>query len=158
MDEDERILTMSLHIMTRDGAKARARQLRAEAAAAGTSLSHSKALERVAVELGYRDWNTASARLSNRPEAPCQLGDRVSGLYLKQTFEGRVHAIRELAGGMGYEVTLHFDTPVDVVEFDSFSALRQRVTATVDANGVSWAKTSDGQSHLVLQDVLNGIV
>ncbi len=149
---------MSLRITTRDGAKARARQLRLEAASLGQSLSHAAALERVAKDLGYRDWNTASARLSNQPEAPCQLGDHVRGQYLKRPFEGRVHAIRELSGGIGYEVTLHFDTPVDVVEFDSFSAFRQRVTATVDADGVSWSRTSDGVPHLILQDVLNAIV
>ena len=142
---------MSLRIMTRDGAKARAKQLRAEAAANGASLSHSKALEQVAAELGYRDWNTASARLSNRPEAPCQLGDRVRGLYLKQTFEGRVHAIRELAGGMGYEVTLHFDTPVDVVEFDSFSNWRHRIRGTLGKDGRSVRRTSNGTPHLTVE-------
>ncbi|WP_348763393.1 glyoxalase superfamily protein, partial [Hyphomonas atlantica] len=89
---------------------------------------------------------------------PCQLGDHVFGRYLKQPFHGRVHAIRELAGGMGYEVTLHFDTPVDVVEFDSFSAHRQRVSAMVGSDGVSWAKTSDGVPHLIIETVANGIV
>ncbi len=69
-----------------------------------------------------------------------------------------MHAIRELAGGMGYEVTLHFDTPVDVVEFESFSGFRQRVTAMVSGDGVSWAKTSDGVPHLVIEAVSNGIV
>ncbi|MGB3627543.1 MAG: glyoxalase superfamily protein [Henriciella sp.] len=136
---------------TREQAKARARQLRSELAAAGQSISHAKALEKVAHELGYRDWNTASARLSNQPEVPLQVGDRVSGHYLKQPFEGRVHAVRELAGGIGYEVTLHFDTPVDVVEFESFSGLRQRVSAMISEDGVSWNKTSDGVPHLVVQ-------
>jgi len=149
---------MSHSITTREAAKTRAREIRTEQANAGTSISHARALELVAREIGYRDWNTASARLSNRPESPCQLGDRVSGLYLKQPFEGRVHAIRELAAGMGYEVTLHFDEPVDVVEFESFSGLRQRVTAMVGGDGVSWAKTSDGAPHLILGDVLSGTV
>ena len=149
---------MPQSITTREAAKARARELRLEASTAGQSISHSKAIGMVAAELGYRDWNTASARLSNTPEAPCQLGDHVFGRYLKQPFHGRVHAIRELAGGMGYEVTLHFDTPVDVVEFDSFSAHRQRVSAMVGSDGVSWAKTSDGVPHLIIETVANGIV
>ncbi|WP_291075057.1 glyoxalase superfamily protein [Hyphomonas sp.] len=149
---------MTQTITTRDAAKARARELRLEAGTAGHTISHSKALELVAAELGYRDWNTASARLSNTPEAPCQLGDQVAGRYLKQPFEGRVLAIRELAGGMGYEVTLHFDVPVDVVAFDSFSAHRQRVSAMVGGDGKSWAKTSDGQPHLIIEQVLNGTV
>lgn len=142
---------MTYTITTRAQAKARARELRAEAATRGKSLSHANALEAVAHELGYRDWNTASARLSNQPEIPLQVGERVSGRYLKQPFQGRVHGVRELAGGMGYEVVLHFDEPVDVVEFDSFSGLRQRVSAMISDDGVSWNKTSDGVPHLVLQ-------
>ncbi|MEQ8556788.1 MAG: glyoxalase superfamily protein [Henriciella sp.] len=141
---------MTYTITTRAQAKARARELRAEAATRGKSVSHANALEAVAHELGYRDWNTASARLSNQPEIPLQVGERVSGRYLKQPFQGRVHGVRELAGGMGYEVVLHFDEPVDVVEFDSFSGLRQRVSAMISDDGVSWNKTSDGVPHLVL--------
>lgn len=142
---------MSTTITTRAQAKARAREIRAEAARSGKSLSHSHALEAVALELGFRDWNTASARLANQPEVPLQVGERVSGRYLKQPFQGRVHAVRELAGGMGYEVTLHFDEPVDVVSFESFSGFRQRVSAMVDENGISWAKTSDGVPHLIVE-------
>ncbi|WP_018147649.1 glyoxalase superfamily protein [Henriciella marina] len=141
---------MSHNITTRAQAKAHARELRAEAAQRGESLSHARALEAVAHKLGYRDWNTASARLSNQADIPIQVGERVSGRYLKQPFAGRVHGVRELAGGMGYEVTLHFDKPVDVVEFDSFSGLRQRVSAMVSEDGISWSKTSDGVPHLVI--------
>ncbi|MDP3897208.1 MAG: glyoxalase superfamily protein [Mesorhizobium sp.] len=135
---------------TRDQAKRRAHALREDAAARGVSLSLAAALERVAVELGYRDWNTASARLSNAPPVPLQVGDRVAGRYLKQPFEGRVLAVRELADGGAFEVTLHFDQPVDVVECESFSNFRQRVDATISADGVSWSRTSDGQPHLVV--------
>lgn len=133
---------------TRDEAKRRAFALRDELKAQGTPISHAEALEKVAAELGYRDWNTASARLSNEPERPLQVGDRVAGQYLKKPFAGRVLAVREMLGGQGYEVTLHFDQPVDVVEFDSFSAMRQRVHGTVSKDGVSWTKTSDGEPHL----------
>ncbi|GGB56319.1 MULTISPECIES: glyoxalase superfamily protein [Henriciella] len=141
---------MTHAITTRAQAKARAREIRSEHARAGRSLSHAHALESVAHELGYRDWNTASARLSNQPDIPLQVGERVSGKYLKQAFTGRVHAVRELAEGMGYDVTLHFDEPVDVVEFESFSGLRQRVSAMISEDGVSWAKTSDGIPHLIV--------
>ena len=135
---------------TRDQAKQRAHDLRAASATAGAPISLAAALEKVAAELGYRDWNTASARLSNEPPRPLQVGDRVAGRYLKQPFAGRVLAVREMAGGGAFEVTLHFDEPVDVVEFESFSALRQRVNATVSADGVSWSRTSDGEPHLVV--------
>ncbi len=134
--------------VTREQAKQRASAMRADYARRGIAISHSAALEKVAAELGYRDWNTASARLSNLPEVPLHVGDRVAGSYLKQAFQGRVLGVREVYGGGAYEVTLQFDTPVDVVSFDSFSAFRSRVTATIGADGVSTAKTSDGRPHL----------
>lgn len=135
---------------TREQAKLRAQAIRAEHAARNMTISHSAALEKVAAELGYRDWNTASARLSNLPEVPLQVGDRVTGTYLKMPFAGRVLGVREVYGGGSYEVTIQFDTPVDVVTFDSFSAFRHRVTATIGSDGVSAAKTSDGHPHLVI--------
>ena len=138
---------MTSHIYTRVQAKARARQIKAESEG---SLSLAAALETVAKEMGFRDWNTASARLSNAPDTSWQVGERVRGHYLKQAFSGRIHGVRELQAGSGYEVTIHFDAAVDVVEWDSFSAHRQRVTALVSPEGVSWAKTSDGVPHLVV--------
>ena len=65
------------------------------------------------------------------------------------------HSIEAL---QGYLNGPDFDEPVDVVEFESFTGFRQRVTAMVGGDGVSWAKTSDGAPHLILGDVLNGIV
>lgn len=138
---------MKTHIYTRVQAKARARQIKAES---DSPLSLAAALEHVAKEMGFRDWNTASARLSNAPETGWQVGERVSGHYLKKPFIGRVHAVRELQGGAGYQLSLHFDAPVDVVEWDSFSAFRQRVTLSVSPEGVSWTKTSDGVPHLTV--------
>ena len=138
-------------ITNREQAKARARELRAGLSAAGTPISHAQALEQVAHDLGYRDWNTASARLSNAPEIPLQVGDLVSGRYLKQPFTGRVLAMKELFGGAAFEVTIHFDAPVDVVAFESFSNLRTRVTITVSASGISQARTSDGAPHMILE-------
>ena len=135
---------------TRDQAKERARQLRRDLAARNVTISHSQALERVAAELGFRDWNTAVARLSNDPPFSINIGDTVSGTYLKQPFTGRVLSVREMGGGSHFQVTLHFDEPVDVVEFESFSAFRQRVNATIDADGISPAKTSDGEPQMVI--------
>lgn len=136
---------------TRAQAKTRAAEIRAEEAARGRAISHAAALERVAAELGYRDWNTAAARLSNRSAQPFAVGDRVEGRYLKQPFAGRVLALRELAGGEAFAVTLQFDEPVDVVAFDSFSNYRSRVNATVSVDGVSAAKTGDGVPHLIVE-------
>ncbi|MFN3911246.1 glyoxalase superfamily protein [Hyphomonas sp.] len=149
---------MKTPVTNRDQAKARARELRAELAASGSPVSHAEALERVAGELGYRDWNTASARLSNEPDVPLQVGDRVAGRYLKQAFTGRVLGVREVAGGAAFEVTIRFDAPVDVVEFESFSNLRTQVQITVSAGGVSAFKTSDGAPHMVVERTSAGIV
>lgn len=142
---------------TRDQAKLRARDLRRELAARGVAISHGQALERVAAELGYRDWNTAVARLSNEPPFTINVGDAVSGAYLKQPFTGRVLAVQEMSGGSHFKVTLHFDEPVDVVSFESFSAFRQRVTATVDADGVSPAKTGDGEPQMVIRPLSSAL-
>ena len=67
------------------------------------------------------------------------------------SMEAAMGYIRQQWGGMGYEVILHFDEPVDVVEFESFSGLRQRVKAMISEDGVSWSKTSDGVPHLIVQ-------
>ena len=149
---------MTSLITNREQAKARARELRAERAARGNAISHSESLELVAAELGYRDWNTASARLSNEPDVPLQVGDEVAGRYLKQPFKGRVLSVREIGGGAAFEVTIRFDAPVDVVEFDSFSNLRTQVNVTVSAGGVSKFKTSDGVPHMVVERTSAGIV
>ena len=149
---------MTSLITNREQAKARARELRAERAARGNTISHSESLELVAAELGYRDWNTASARLSNEPDVPLQVGDEVAGRYLKQPFQGRVLSVREIGGGAVFEVTIRFDAPVDVVEFDSFSNLRTQVNVTVSAGGVSTFRTSDGVPHMVVERTSAGIV
>ncbi|MGE4325779.1 MAG: glyoxalase superfamily protein [Pseudodonghicola sp.] len=136
------------------GFKARAKSLRAKLAAQGTEISHSQALELVAHQEGARDWNTLRA-LASRPARdtnarPLAVGDRVTGRYLGQPFTGRVHGLSHSPYSPHMRITLHFDTPVDVVRFDSFSAFRQRVTATIDENGHSPQKTSDGVPQLIV--------
>lgn len=149
---------MTQTIFTRDHAKARAKEIRAEFASSGNKITHSQSLEKVAQESGFVDWNTMSARLGNAPELTLNIGDLVGGHYLKQPFEGRVIAIRQLDGGSALEITLDFDEPVDVVTFDSFSAFRKRVNATISSSGVSFAKTSDGIPQMVIERVGNMLV
>ena len=138
-------------------AKQRAKIMRKDLFSRGIKISYGQALERVAAEIGYRDWNTAVARLSNEPPFRIQVGDTVSGAYLKQPFTGQVLAVREIGGGSHFEVTLHFDEPVDVVSFDSFSAFRQRVNVTIDDTGVSPSKTSDGEPHMVIWPLASAV-
>ncbi|MDR5652401.1 glyoxalase superfamily protein [Ruixingdingia sedimenti] len=132
-----------------EAAKAEARALRAALAAQGRETTHSAALETVARAHGFHDWNTLHAQLGNRLQPPAMPGDRVAGRYLKQPFVAEVLGVTELSPGR-YALVLHFDTPVDVVTFDSFSLFRRRVRAVVGPDGVSFSTTSDGVPHLVL--------
>jgi len=135
-----------------DALKDRARALRAEAAGKGETLSHAQALEALAHGLGYRDWNTLSAAARGVPRCPVSVGDRVAGRYLGQPFRGSVLNVTA-DGGARFRVTLHFDEPVDVVRFASFSSMRQRVSCRIDASGRSAERTSDGEPQMVLERV-----
>ena len=134
--------------------KAQARRLRDGLSDAGTPVSHSRSLELLAAQHGYRDWNTLRAAADrprpNRPLPRFAVGDRVRGDYLGQAFTGEILALRQIDGGRLHGVTLKFDEPVDVVRFDSFSSFRQRVSATIDGQGISPQRTSDGAPHLRL--------
>jgi hypothetical protein len=131
--------------------KRRAQQLRERLALEGETISHGKALERVAHMLGHRNWNTLRAMAGNgEPGPPATLGARVSGRYLGQPFTGTVLGVQSLQHQRSHRVTIHFDEPVDVVEFDSFSAFRQRVTSSLNAEGRTANKTSNGRPIMEL--------
>ena len=144
-------MTIATPVYTLDQAKAQARLLRARLEAAGEPISHSAALERVSRAQGCRNWNELSARLSNAPDVALQVGDRVDGHYLSRPFTGSVLAVRSLVHGQGYEITVEFDAPVDVVVFESFSAFRRRVTGTVSPGGTSFARTGNGVPQLTVR-------
>ena len=131
--------------------KAEARSLREERDAAGTPLGHGAALEAVARRHGYRDWNTASAALPARVAIPVQVGQRVKGTYLSRPFTGLVIGMQLLADMQHYEVTVNFDRPVNASKFDSMVINRQRVRATIGLDGVTLARTSDGEPHMRVQ-------
>lgn len=134
---------------TIDTVKAQAKALRKALEAQGTAVSHAGALELVAQQHGARDWNTLHARLRGQNAPPAlALGDRVTGTYLGQDYSGRIVG---LSGPAGYRVvSIALDQPVDTVRFGSFSNWRSRIRATVNAEGVSHAKTSDGTPHLTI--------
>lgn len=132
--------------------KSQAKRLRQAMEARGTAISHSAALELVAQQHGVRDWNTLSAlatRPNAEPIAAISVGSLVRGRYLNQPFTGKILALSAYGGGR-HKITIHFDEPVDVVTFESFSAFRQRINAQIDGNGVSPRKTSNGVPQLVL--------
>ena len=130
-----------------------ARRLRKRFADDGQAIGHARALELIAAQYGFRDWNTLHAAVGNRPPFnPWMLGARVRGHYLGQPFDAEVRGVQALSAEPGrYRLTLHFDEPVDVVTFESFSAFRQRVSCTVDETGRSRERTSDGRPHLELE-------
>ena len=131
--------------------KAQAKRMRAKLLEQGHAVTHSQSLETLARQLGHKDWNTLFAAIGNRtPECLLVVGQRVSGHYLGQPFQANVVGLVRLQTPGFHRVTLHFDQPVDVVTFESFSAFRQRVSATVNAAGVSPEKTSNGYPQLKL--------
>ncbi|MGV0879270.1 glyoxalase superfamily protein [Martelella sp. FLE1502] len=132
--------------------KDQAKRLRSRLAQEGQTISHSRALELVAAQYGFRDWNTLHARVGNRPPLnPSMLGARVSGTYLGHPFTAEVISVQALQNRPGYyRLTMKFDEAIDVVTFDSFSAFRRRINCTIDETGRSPAKTSDGRPHVEL--------
>ncbi len=135
---------------TLSAAKAEARALRAEHAAKGTPLPHSRALEVVARSYGFRDWNTCHAAIvAAHAKGAWQVGAKVSGRYLSQPFTATIRAVQEVQPGQT-RLELDLDEAVDVVRFESFSNFRKRIRATVGRDGRTADITSDGMPHLVL--------
>lgn len=135
-----------------DALKDQAKRLRSSLAAQRSDVSHSKSLELIAAQYGFRDWNTLHAAVGNRPPLnPYMLGAKVRGHYLGQPFEAEILGVQAIGpAGDRFRLTLNFDEPVDVVTFDSFSAFRKRVNCTVDGTGRTAERTSNGRPHLEL--------
>lgn len=129
--------------------KLQAKRLRSDLMNDGPPIGHSRSLELLAHQYGYRDWNTLYAKAGNRPpRCPVAPGDRVAGHYLCQAFEGEVTGVQNTGQAGRYRVTIRFDEPVDVVTFKSFSNLRRQVTCTIDDTGKTAEKTSNGLPQL----------
>lgn len=129
--------------------KNQAKILRAQLGAG--MLTHAQALETVAKQNGFRNWNTLHGSLSDRAEMRSyRPGDRVRGAYLGHPFEGTVKSCATWGQDGQMRITIRFATPIDVVEFDSFSAFRQQVTAVLGKDGVSTRRTSKDVPHMVV--------
>lgn len=149
---------MSATRPTRAELKQQATRLREALRAQGQSISHAKALEAVARQHGHRDWNTAAALAPEvatpAPVAPPRRnamtfhpGERIHGAYMGQRFAGEVRSA-EIVGGRLWRIGIRLDTAIDVVTFESFSAFRKHVFATVDEDGLSLGRRSDGTPHM----------
>jgi len=135
-------------IPSRDVLKAQAKRLRTDMRDKGTEISHASALETVAHQWGMRDWNTLAAK-ADVSAVQWTPGQRASGRYLGHPFEGVIKAARLSSSGV-WSLTVRFDEPVDVVESQHFTSLRRQVNATINAQGESPQKTSNGQPHMVI--------
>jgi len=130
-------------------AKDQAKRLRAGLAESGTDLSHAQALELLAHQHGFRDWNTFHAAIGNRPPEDWAPGGRVTGSYLSQPFVATILSVGRVQPGW-FCLVLDLEEAVDVVAFDSFSNFRKRIRGIVGPQATSRERTSDGQPHLVL--------
>jgi len=143
-------MTTQTHLPSRDAIKAQAKRLRKALKAEGNFITHSETLEMLAHQHGFRDWNGLHAAIGNRPIEPFILGSKVSGHYLGQPISGEIISLTRMNEGARYRISLDLDEAVDVVTFDSFSAFRKRINATVGRTGASAAKTSNGKPQLFI--------
>ena len=60
-----------------DRLKTQAKRLRANLAKSGTDIAHGKALELLAHQHGFKDWNTLHAAVGNGPFCPVALGAHI---------------------------------------------------------------------------------
>jgi hypothetical protein len=117
------------------------------------AISHSRALELIAAQFGFNDWNTPARSSSEIAAGLEQLtpGARVTGAYLGQPFSARIVGVQALTSAPGsYRVSMDLDEAVDVVTFDSFSSFRKRVNGVIGKEGVSRERTSNGRPQLEL--------
>jgi hypothetical protein len=150
--KEDFVMSHSTPLPSLETVKDQAKRLRTRLKDEGNEISHSKALELVAAQYGFRDWNTLAAKAGNRPPLnPWMLGSRVTGHYLGQPFSAEIISVQAITAAPGrYRITFNFDEPVDVVTFDSFSNMRQRVVCTIGEDGRTIEKTSNGRPHMEL--------
>ncbi len=122
---------------TIDAYKAQAKRLRTALAERDITLSHGHALEAVARQHGFRDWNTLTAAGPAGTGRPLQVGDRVTGTFMKRPFTGTVIGVQLRAKAPLRRTTLKFDAPVDIADSDRFHVWRHRVTVTLHPDGQS---------------------
>ena len=114
-------------------------------------MSYSQALEAVARQHGYKDWNTIFAACGNAPSGPpWQVGQIVTGAYLGKPVRGTIKSLRQLADGRMFRVSLDLDQPVNVSAFDSFDVMRRRLSATLNRKGETVEKITSGTPQLKL--------
>ena len=138
---------MKRELVTLGQAKDDAKQLRKLAAETGKKIGHAQALEQIAHQNGFRDWNALCAAISDQPPAGWEKGGKVTGRYLSHPFTATVISV-SLARPGWYQLELILDSPVDVVTSTEFSNSRKRLRGVIGPKGHSKERTSDGAPHL----------
>ncbi|MFY0679655.1 MAG: hypothetical protein JXR13_03685 [Thalassovita sp.] len=130
-------------------AKLWAKRLRRQLSEVGQHISHSRALEIVARQQGFRDWNAMAATLVTRTPAELYHGARVTGRYLSVEFCATVRQIYSPSPGL-WQLSLDLEQPIDVVRFASFSNWRHQIMGVIGEQGTSREVTSDNCPHLIV--------
>ena len=97
---------------TTDDAKIAAGTLRADLADQQITISHSRALELVAHQLGYRDWSTAAAVLGRPRVDAAGLGAPVPVLRVQRFEDARSFYLDYLGFGVEWEHRFEPDMPL----------------------------------------------
>ena len=140
---------MTQDLPTLPEAKTMAKALRKRLAAKGTAIGHAHALEQIARDHGFRDWNGLYAAIAAHRPIAWDVGAHVTGRYLGQPFAARVLSSDQVRTGW-YRLVLELEDAVDVVRFESFSNLRKQIRTEVGPRGHSKERTSDGTPHVEL--------
>ena len=141
---------MTSDLPTLTEAKAQAKALRSGHDASATALTHARALEMIARQYGFRDWNAFHAAIKGRAPNGWETGGRVAGTYLSQPFQATVLDCQKVRCGW-FRLVLDLDEPVDVVTSAAFSNLRKRIPIIVGPEGFTLERTSDGAPHAQLR-------
>lgn len=119
--------------------KLQARRLRDYFAGKNIEISHAMALEALAKQHGFRDWNVLSATLNRQAEQKAwpELEDRIRGNYLGHSFQGKILKVETTTVANSRRYTILFDQPIDVVASAHFSSYRKQINCFLNQNLVS---------------------
>ena len=127
-------------VITADDAKRMAKRLRSDLGE--TEATHSQALELVAHQLGFQDWNTAAARLS--PRSPAAVGAAVPVLRVTKVSGAYPFYLDYLGFALEWEHRFAADMPVYAsLRLDDCLVHRSEHYGDGTPGGVCWIPVRD---------------
>ncbi len=120
--------------LTPEDLKLQARRMRDYLAEKNITISHSNALEVLAKQHGFKDWNVLTAPLQQSPEREIWPGldDEIKGTYLGHAFRGKILKVQTAGTANTRRYTIQFDEAIDVVASKHFTNFRQRINCCLD--------------------------